>query len=72
MRTKRALSVSLCLLMALSLTLPFLAHAEQTEQKTVRVGWYESAFHSTDQFGRRSGYGYEYQQRIATYTGWSY
>ena len=40
--------------------------------KVVRVGWYESAFHSTDQFGRRSGYGYEYQQRVAIYTGWDY
>ncbi|MCR5087979.1 MAG: EAL domain-containing protein [Oscillospiraceae bacterium] len=40
--------------------------------KVVRVGWYESAFHQTDPFGRRSGYGYEYQQRIAAYTGWTY
>ena len=45
---------------------------QSSASKVVRVGWYESAFHSTDQFGRRSGYGYEYQQRIATYTGWTY
>ena len=42
------------------------------EQKVVRVGWYESAWHHTDPYGRRSGYGYEYQQRVATYTGWKY
>lgn len=48
------------------------ANAQESEQKVVRVGWYESAFHRTDQFGRRSGYGYEYQQRIAIYTGWNY
>ena len=42
------------------------------EPKVVRVGWYESAWHRTDPFGRRSGYGYEYQQRVATYTGWKY
>ena len=42
------------------------------EPKVVRVGWYESAWHRTDSFGRRSGYGYEYQQRIAAYTGWKY
>ena len=40
--------------------------------KTVRVGWYESPFNMTDQFGRRSGYAYEYQRKIAAYTGWTY
>ena len=45
---------------------------EASAGKTVRVGWYESAFHHTDEFGRRSGYGYEYQQRIAAFTGWNY
>ena len=62
----------LCLVLALSLTAPLNARGATPERKVVRVGWYESAFHHTDQFGRRSGYGYEYQQRVATYTGWSY
>lgn len=48
------------------------ADVQGPASKVVRVGWYESAFHSTDQFGRRSGYGYEYQQRVAIYTGWTY
>jgi diguanylate cyclase (GGDEF)-like protein len=52
--------------------MPLSAYAQNKEQKTVRVGWYESAFHSTDSFGRLSGYGYEYQQRVSTYTGWNY
>ncbi len=47
-------------------------NAKDSASRVVRVGWYESAFHSTDQFGRRSGYGYEYQQRVAIYTGWTY
>ena len=46
--------------------------AESVENKAVRVGWYESPFNLTDQFGRRSGYAYEYQQKIAVYTGWNY
>ncbi|MCR5088658.1 MAG: EAL domain-containing protein [Oscillospiraceae bacterium] len=50
----------------------FSVKAAAEEEKVVRVGWYESAFHHTDSFGRRTGYGYEYQQRIATYTGWKY
>ena len=52
--------------------LPFTAFAQEPQQKVVRVGWYESAFHHTDEFGRRSGYGYEYQKRVAIYTGWTY
>ena len=42
---------------------PVLSALAEESGKVVRVGWYESAFHRTDQFGRRSGYGYEYQQR---------
>ena len=42
------------------------------EKKTVRVGWFESSFNRTDPFGGRSGYAYEYQQKIAAYTGWKY
>ena len=61
----------LCVLLILALISPLLALGT-AEEKVVRVGWYESAFHRTDQFGRKSGYGYEYQQRIATYTGWTY
>jgi hypothetical protein len=40
--------------------------------KTVRVGWYESPLKQTDEFGRRSGYAYEYQQKIVAYIGWNY
>ncbi len=71
-RFRRLLWFTLCLTVLLSLAVPFAACAQKNDQKVVRVGWYESAFHRTDTFGRRSGYGYEYQQRIATYTGWTY
>ena len=47
-------------------------HITAEPRKVVRVGWYESAFNTTDRFGRRSGYAYEYQQKIAAYTGWTY
>ena len=36
------------------------------------VGWYELSFNITDEHGRRSGYAYEYQRRIAAYTDWKY
>ena len=69
---KRILSLVLCVLMLLCIIAPQTALAQKEEPKVVRVGWYESAFHRTDSFGRRSGYGYEYQQRISIYTGWTY
>ncbi len=72
MRAKKMLWFLLCLISMLFVSIPVSAPAQEAEEKVVRVGWYESAFHHTDQFGRRSGYGYEYQQRIATYTGWTY
>ena len=69
----RKLSLFLvCVLLVLTCIASLSTQASVPEKKTVRVGWYESAFHRTDGFGRRSGYGYEYQQRIATYTGWEY
>ncbi|MBO7703396.1 MAG: transporter substrate-binding domain-containing protein, partial [Solobacterium sp.] len=68
---KRFALFFLCLSAVTALLFPLQISAK-TEPKVVRVGWYESAFHRTDQFGRKSGYGYEYQQRIATYTGWTY
>ncbi|MBQ6347603.1 MAG: transporter substrate-binding domain-containing protein, partial [Clostridia bacterium] len=69
---KRVLLFLLCFVLALTLAAPLAARGAVPEEKVVRVGWYESAFHRTDQFGRRSGYGYVYQQRVATFTGWTY
>lgn len=57
-----------CLALASALMLPIAALA-QAQDKVVRVGWYETPYNQTDQFGRRSGYAYEYQQKIAAYTG---
>lgn len=48
------------------------SYAQDFDPITVRVGWDESPFNTVDQFGRRTGYAYEYQQKIAAYTGWNY
>lgn len=65
-----------CLMLSLILTLmlfPTDAKAEkQSDSKVVRVGWYEDAYHITGKNGARSGYGYEYEQAIAAYTGWRF
>ena len=56
--------------------LPVRASAEQESDtsgsETVRVGWYEDSYNITGENGERSGYGYEYQQAVASYTSWDY
>lgn len=64
----------LCLFLLLTL-LPLPVTAAQTKKKSskvVRVGWYEDSYHITDKNGNRSGYGYEFEQAVAAYTGWDY
>ena len=63
----------LCLFLLYTL-LPVPAKAEEKTKKSevVRVGWYEDSYHITDKNGNRSGYGYEYEQAVAAYTGWDY
>ena len=72
-RIRYAARIALMLALAVlaALALPIGAHARESE-KIVRVGWYESPFNITDELGRRSGYAYDYQQKIAAYTGWTY
>ena len=71
-RMKKLALCLTCLAMVLSVLAPLAARGAEAENKVVKVGWYESAFHRTDKFGRRSGYGYEFQQRVAIYTGWTF
>ncbi|MBR4331518.1 MAG: EAL domain-containing protein [Clostridia bacterium] len=72
-RINRILNRSAALLLTLVIAAVFFPAARAEDSgKIVRVGWYESPFNSTDELGRRSGYSYEYQQKIAAYTGWVY
>lgn len=71
MRSNLAKYVCLCLSVLLLLVcLPLQALA--AEGKVVRVGWYESGYNITGPSGERTGYGYEFQQTVAAYTGWRY
>ena len=55
---KRKITLLLSLILALTLlTAPLVSGAEQP-QKTVRVGWYESSYNTTDPSGQRTGYAY--------------
>ncbi len=68
---RRISAVLLCILFAVLCLLPAAAPAE-SGVKTVRVGWFDTPFNHKDSFGRRTGYSYEYQRKIAAYTGWKY
>ena len=70
-RGKRITAVMLCFLMISAICLSVPSYAE-SKPKNIRVGWYESPFNSTDDAGRRSGYAYDYQIKIASYAGWDY
>lgn len=74
--------IAMAMILAAVFAQPVLVHAEQSgegsepktekAEKTVRVGWHEEPFFITDQYGRNSGYTYDYQRKVAAYTGWKY
>ena len=75
-RLIQATTVLLCLTLVFAAASGRKARAERTagdkESRIVRVGWYDSSFNMIDSHNRRSGYAYEYQMKIAAYTGWEY
>lgn len=56
----------------MSISSAFTVYAENNSKRVVRVGWHETPFFIKDDNGRMSGYSYEYQCKIAAYTGWDY
>ena len=66
---KRA-SFALCLILLLGAGIPVRAFA--AEEKVIRVGSPENIYNDENAQGERTGYGYEYLQKIANYTGWKY
>jgi ABC-type amino acid transport substrate-binding protein len=67
----RIIILLLCLVISTAIAEPVAASTKDTRE-TIRVGWHEEPYFITDQYGRRSGYSYEYQRKIAAYTGWDY
>ena len=68
---QRYICILLCLVLYLTV-LPFSVSAEETKNRTVRVGWYEGTYNTTRPDGKKRGYSYEYQQAVAAHTGWKY
>ena len=72
---RRDLHRCICLLMCCAMLLallPVSVTAKETDTETVRAGWFEDSYNITGENGAKSGYGYEYQQSVAAYTGWTY
>lgn len=67
----RYISCLLCLSLLLMM-FPVSVLAKGSKREMVRIGWYEDSYNITGKKGQRSGYGYEYQQSVAAYTGWKY
>ncbi|MBR0089739.1 MAG: amino acid ABC transporter substrate-binding protein, partial [Clostridia bacterium] len=70
-RIQQIVGIVLLITAAAAMLLTPAAHGEKPS-KNVRVGWYESPFNTTDNNGRRSGYAYEYQLKLASYAGWDF
>ncbi len=71
-KTKRVFSLILFICFVICFAIPMNTFTDDSDKKVVRVGWYESTYCYKDKFGRRSGIAYEYQERIAVHTGWTY
>ncbi len=71
---KRAVAIILFAALILNVFLPVtvLAKGGDEGKKVVRVGWHEPPYFIIDENGRKSGYSYEYQRKVAAYTGWKY
>ena len=73
MRMRKFLAGYVCTFLSVFLLLVCLPlQALAAEGKVVRVGWYEGGYNITGPSGERSGYGYDFQQTVAAYTGWRY
>ena len=71
---KRVLSCMLLVVVMIS-AVPFCVSADTPSSgRKVRVGWYNSDHfqEGAGDEGQKSGYSYEYLQRISNYTGWEY
>lgn len=62
----------LLITLLMNIALPLTVCAVDSGKKVVRVGWHEPPYFMKDANGRQSGYSYEYQQKVAAYTGWEY
>ena len=72
--TIRMLTILVCVLLLTASSFTVFAQGSSSEQKTVRVGYYEDGIFQQGAYegGSKDGYSYEYLNRVAAITGWTY
>ncbi len=71
-KTYKRISIFLICLIILCI-FPIKGAAEENDQKIIRVGYVLAAGYQSGSAGQpKDGFGYEYLQKIASYTGWKY
>ena len=69
---QRSIIFILCICLLFSVCPVYAFAAENQKEKVVRIGVPDDTYDKINENGKRSGYGYEYLQKIAGYTGWKY
>ena len=69
---QRGIIIILCSCILFSVCPVYAFAAENQKERVVRIGVPDDTYDKINGNGKRSGYGYEYLQKIAGYTGWKY
>ena len=69
---QRGIIFILCICILFSICPVYAFAAENQKERVVRIGVPDDTYDKINGNGKRSGYGYEYLQKIAGYTGWNY
>ena len=69
---QRGIIIILCSCILFSICPVYAFAAENQKERVVRIGVPDDTYDKINGNGKRSGYGYEYLQKIAGYTGWNY
>ena len=69
---QRGIIIILCSCILFSICPVYAFAAENQKERVVRIGVPDDTYDKINGNGKRSGYSYEYLQKIAGYTGWNY
>ena len=69
---QKSIILILCSCILFSICPVYAFAAESQKERVVRIGVPDDTYDKINENGKRSGYGYEYLQKIAGYTGWKY
>ena len=69
---QRGIIIILCSYILFSICPVYAFAAESQKERVVRIGVPDDTYDKINENGKRSGYGYEYLQKISGYTGWKY